>query len=100
MWVVHDGRQCLRHKITTGLSKDRDYFAELFSRYSEKFSSIIPRERSEKMLFYKKLITDVLAANMHNTARLNELVRRCMVEEGGSISGLRRAESLLLLYND
>jgi DNA transposition AAA+ family ATPase len=93
------GANALRNKISTGVSKDRDYFAELFSRFSENFSSIVPVEKSEKYAFYDKLIRDVLSANINDKSMLNELVKKSLVNINGAISGLRRAESLLLLHN-
>ena len=93
------GANALRNKIAKGVSKDKDYFAELFSRFSENFSSIVPKEKSERYAFYEKLITDVLSANITDKSQLNTLVKRSLVDINGTISGLRRAESLLLLHN-
>ena len=93
------GANALRNKISTGVSKDKDYFAELFSRFSENFSSIVPTEKSGKYAFYDKLIRDVLSANITDKSMLNELVKKSLVNINGAISGLRRAESLLLLHN-
>lgn len=93
------GANALRNKISAGVSKDKDYFAELFSRFSENFSSIVPTEKHEKYAFYEKLISDVLSANITNKNQLNELVKKSLVDINGSISGLRRAESLLILHN-
>lgn len=93
------GANALRNKISAGVSKDKDYFAELFSRFSENFSSIVPVEKGDKFAFYEKLIRDVLSANINDKSMLNELVKKSLVNINGSISGLRRAESLLLLHN-
>lgn len=93
------GANALRNKIANGVSKDKDYFAELFSRFSENFSSIVPKEKSARYAFYEKLITDVLSANITDKSLLNILVKRSLVDINGTISGLRRAESLLLLHN-
>lgn len=93
------GANALRNKISKGVSKDKDYFAELFSRFSENFSSIVPLERSEKYSFYDKLIRDVLSANITDQSQLNELVKKSLVDIHGTVSGLRRAESLLILHN-
>lgn len=93
------GANALRNKIAKGVSKDKDYFAELFSRFSENFSSIVPKEKSERYAFYEKLITDVLSANITDKSQLNTLVKKSLVDINGSISGLRRAESLLILHN-
>lgn len=92
------GANALRNKISRGVSRDKDYFAELFSRFSENFSSIVPVEKSEKYAFYEKLIRDVLQANIQDESKLNELVKKSLVNINGTISGLRRAESLLLLH--
>lgn len=94
------GANALRNKISKGVSKDKDYYAELFSRFSENFSSIVPIEKSEKYGFYEKLIRDVLSANINDKSQLNTLVKKCLVQkDNGSITGLRRAESILLLHN-
>lgn len=93
------GANALRNKISSGVSKDKDYYAELFSRFSENFSSIVPVEKGEKYAFYEKLIRDVLSANISEKGMLNELVKKSLVNINGAISGLRRAESLLLLHN-
>jgi hypothetical protein len=93
------GANALRNKLAAGVSRDRDYFAELLSRFSEKFSTLVPREQNEKKEFYRRLITDVISANIDDKSKVNELVRRCLVaDENGHFSGLRRAESLLILY--
>lgn len=93
------GANALRNKISSGVSKDKDYFAELFSRFSENFSSIVPVEKSDKYAFYEKLISDVLSANIKDKSMLNDIVKKSLVNINGAISGLRRAESLLLLHN-
>lgn len=93
------GANALRNKITSGVNRDKDYFAELFSRFSENFSSIVPPEKGDKYAFYEKLIRDVLEANITDKSMLNELVKKSLVNINGAISGLRRAESLLLLHN-
>lgn len=92
------GADGLRVKIERGIQNKKVGFRELFSRYSERFTSIVPTDRNEKIAFYKKLITDVLSVNMSNKTKLNEIVRRCLVnDDSGNIGGLRRAESLLIL---
>lgn len=92
------GADGLRAKIERGIQNKKVGFAELFSRYSERFTAIAPHGRKEKIEFYRKLITDVLTVNMTDKSRLNEIVKRCLTnDENGSIGGLRRAESLLIL---
>ena len=92
------GAEGLRSKIEKGISNKKVGFAEVFSRYSERYSSIVPRGKHDKMLFYQKLISDVLSVNMKNQASLTSIVKRCLTQDShGRIGGLRRAESLLIL---
>jgi hypothetical protein len=58
----------------------------------------VPFDRTEKINFYRKLITDVLSVNMQDKSQLTAIVNRCItLDETGHIGGLRRAESLLIL---
>lgn len=92
------GADGLRRKIERGISGRKVGYREMFSRMSERFTSAVPLGRENRLLFYKKLITDVLRANMADTAGLNDIVKRCLTSDsGGDIGGLRRAESLLIL---
>lgn len=92
------GADGLRAKIERGISNKKVGYAEIFSRYSEKFSTIVPAERHQKIEFYKKLITDVLTVNMTNKDNLKQIVNQCLTNDAtGHIGGLRRAESLLIL---
>jgi hypothetical protein len=92
------GADGLRRKIERGIQNKKVGYAEIFSRYSDRFSSIVPKDRTERLNFYKKLITDVLTVNIKNKSKLNEIVRRCLTNDSeGNIGGLRRAESLLIL---
>lgn len=95
------GADGLRAKIERGITNKRVGFAEIFSRYSEKFSTIVPREKQDRNAFYKKLIADVLSANDCDPDQINIIARRCLSNDsGGYIGGLRRAESLLILSQE
>lgn len=91
------GAEGLRAKIERGINHKKVGYREIFSRFSEKFSYVVPTDRQTKESFYKKLITDVLAANAVNTEVIPQIVRKCLVQQSGGIGGLRRAESLLIL---
>jgi len=91
------GADGLQAKIERGISNRKVGFREIYSRFSDKFSSIVPVERVEKLNFYKKLITDVLMANCSDKSAMATIVKKCLVQQGGNIGGLRRAESLLIL---
>ena len=95
------GADGLRAKIERGISNKKVGYRELFSRLSDKYSNIVPPDRSAKMAFYRKLITDVLSANSEQGKNISAIVDKCLVQVDGNISGLRRAESLLILssYN-
>jgi DNA transposition AAA+ family ATPase len=90
------GADGLRKKIERGIEGKKVGFKELFSRYSERFTSIVPSGKDDKQAFYRKLITQVLTVNMTDTSNLNNIVRKCLTTDG-VIGGLRRAESLLIL---
>ncbi|MFV0598780.1 MAG: ATP-binding protein [Bacteroidales bacterium] len=92
------GADGLREKMERGIRNKKVGFAEIFSRYSERYGNIVPAERNDKISFYRKLITDVLSVNMDDKDLMNKIVLRCLTaDEQGHIGGLRRAESLLIL---
>lgn len=91
------GADGLRNKMESRIDRKKVGWAELFSRFNERYNSIVPTEKQNKISFYKKLITDVLTVNMENKSKLNEIVRMCLNNDSGRISGLRRAETLLIL---
>lgn len=91
------GADGLRNKIERGIAHKQVGYKEIFSRYSERYTSVVPSGTTDRMSFYRKLITDVLSVNMTDTTNLNGIVKRCLATDGGTISGLRRAESLLIL---
>ncbi|MDR1646031.1 MAG: ATP-binding protein [Tannerellaceae bacterium] len=109
LWNATDGRcgwymmgaDGLQRKIQEGIHNRTVAFRELFSRFSDKFSFAVPKDREEKKAFYRKLITDVLRANMTDGAKMQEIVNRCMQVDmaAGESTGLRRAESLLIMYS-
>jgi hypothetical protein len=92
------GADGLREKISRGINSKKVGFRELFSRYSEKYTSPVPHGVAEREAFYAQLITDVLSVNMKDKSKLNQIVKRCLTkDENGNIGGLRRAESLLII---
>ena len=92
------GADGLREKMERGIRNKKVGFAEIFSRYSERYGNIVSAERNDKISFYRKLITDVLSVNMDDKDLMNKIVLRCLTaDKQGHIGGLRRAESLLIL---
>ena len=92
------GADGLRNKIERGINCKKVGYSEIFSRYSEKYTRVVPVNTHERQGFYKKLITDVLSVNCEDNELIQKTVARCLGNDThGVIGGLRRAESLLLL---
>jgi hypothetical protein len=92
------GADGLRAKIERGISCRRVGYREIFSRFSEKYSKIVPAGKDDQAAFYKKLINDVLTVNCEDTSVVPGIISRCLVRDSnGEVGGLRRAESLLIL---
>ena len=59
---------------------------------------VVPTNKDEQIEFYRKLLTDVLSVNMDDKTNLQKLVNQCLtVSTGNNITGLRRAEKMLIL---
>lgn len=92
------GANGLRKKITDGISRESVGFEEIFSRFSDAYAHIVPTNKDEQIEFYRRLLTTVLSANMEDKTNLNKLVNQCLsVGTGNNITGLRRAEKILIL---
>lgn len=91
------GAEGLQRKIERNISNRKAGFTELLSRFGEKYGHITPFEKNEKQQFYRKLIADVITANAPPETDINLIVKKCLANDSGKISGLRRAESLLLI---
>jgi hypothetical protein len=91
------GADGLRAKIERGIGNKKVGYAEIFSRFSERFGKVVPAGKEDKIAFYKKLFGDVLSANMTNKTNLNKIVNKCLASGTGTIGSLRRAESILIL---
>ncbi|SMG35807.1 ATP-binding protein [Sphingobacterium psychroaquaticum] len=94
------GAEGFREFIRRGMKSKKVGFREIFSRFSERYTSVVPTDLQEKQSFYKQLITDVLKVNAPDNSQLNEIIRKCLTkDEDNRIGGLRRAESLLILHS-
>lgn len=91
------GAGSLRRKFDRGIKKNKEDYDEVFSRFSDRFMSIVPSATPDKMAFYMRLIRQVLSVNMEDKKELDILVKKSLVDENGRISGLRRAQSLLYI---
>lgn len=93
------GADGLRTKIRIGIHNKKGSYREMFSRLSDKFSSAVPTDAKERIEFYRQLIKDVLSVNMTDKSQLPMIVNKCLSTDNkdGEATGLRRAESLLIL---
>lgn len=92
------GADGLRDKIERGIRNKKVGFRELFSRFSNRYSSAVPSGTQRRIAFYRKLIADVLEVNMEDKTKMEAVIRKCIVnDEEANIGGLRRAESILSL---
>lgn len=95
------GDDSLQEKIERGINHKKVGFRAMLSRFSKRFTRIIPIENSEKVMFYKKLLRDVITVNATADVDIDKLVTKCLKSDNGSVMGdLRRAESLLLLNSN
>lgn len=91
------GAEGLKAKINKGINGKKVGYREIFSRFSDKYSSVVPVEKYEKIQFFKKLVEDVLTVNMEDKSNLSEIIAKSLIDINGNYGGLRRAESLLIL---
>ena len=92
------GADGLKHKIEQGIANQKVGYREIFSRFSSRYTSIVPTDRNDKVAFYKKLFGDVLSVNVDDKSSINQIINRCITKDGnGNIDGLRRVESILIL---
>lgn len=68
------GADGLRAKMIKGIDNHKVGYAEIFSRFSGKFLSIVPTDRYQKIDFYKKLIGDVATVNLEDKSKVNYYV--------------------------
>lgn len=95
------GADGLREKIERGITSKKVGYREIFSRYSDKFTTVVPQERTEKQAFYIQMIMSVLTINGCNADQAKSIAKRCLINDNSShLTGLRRAESLLILEQE
>ena len=101
------GADGLRAKITKGINNHKVGFAEIFSRLSDDFVTLVPKNPEERKEFYLKLFGDVAYVNLKNKEEVNDVVTKCMVKVAspfekeqkgqkiGRIKSLRYLETLI-----
>lgn len=93
------GADGLRTKLQNGKNRSKKTsYKELFSRFSSRYESIVPSGREDRLAFFRKLISDVLYANVDDSDLVAKVTNRCLQTDSSEAeTGLRRAESLLIL---
>lgn len=94
------GADGLRAKMERGIANKKVGFRENFSRFGSKYMSIVPRNGEERLSFYKKLLNDVLQANMADKSRIPQIINKCLAADlDGHLAALRRAKNILKIGN-
>lgn len=95
------GADGLRSKFETGIKYERVGYRELFSRFSGRYLSLVPKSKADRVAFYRELISDVLRVNAPDKSVIPQLVNKCLASDAeGEIAGLRRAHTLLILTQE
>lgn len=104
LWNASEGRAAwymmgadgLKAKINKGIKNHKVGFAELFSRYSEKFITLTPLDQEGKRKFYTQLIGDVATVNAPG-ADVNTFIRKCYNKIENRHRSLRHLKTLINL---
>ncbi|MGB0918655.1 MAG: AAA family ATPase [Flavobacteriales bacterium] len=95
------GAEGFAAKLERGFDNKKLGIAEFLRRFGAKISTIVPKDAKTKQQFYRKLITQVLLANMKDEEKplLDKIVNQCLANHGQDRMGcLTRAENLLIVY--
>ncbi|MEH6407192.1 MAG: ATP-binding protein [Leeuwenhoekiella sp.] len=88
------GADGLRSKMKKGINNHKVGFAELFSRFSEKFITLTPQGVDDRRNFYAQLIGDVAVANTKG-ANINTLIRKTYDKLENRHRSLRHLKTLI-----
>jgi len=88
------GADGLKAKMKKGINNHKVGFAELFSRFSEKFITLTPNGIDDRRSFYTQLIGDVASANSV-TKNINKLVNQCYDRTENKHRSLRHLKTLI-----
>lgn len=85
------GADGLRAKMKRGIRNNTVGYAEIFSRFSDEFVSLVPTSLTDKKAFYTNLIGAVATANLSDAGKVNKLIKQCIDKE----ATLRYVETLI-----
>lgn len=95
-WIMM-GANGLQRKLETGITRNKPGFYEVFSRFGDRFAKIVPEGKDDKEEFYRKMIREVVTANVNDKSKIDKIVKQALVKDSGRYSGLRRVENLIAL---
>lgn len=85
------GADGLREKINRGINHKKVGYAEIFSRFSDGYITLVPAGTADKKHFYTNLIGAVAKANATDSKKVNAYVNQCLSKE----ATLRHLETLI-----
>lgn len=87
------GAEGLKSKMDRGVENNKVGFAEIFSRLSDEYVTLVPKGTSERQEFYVDLIGTVASAQIDDPAVVRRLINQCLNKK----STLRKLETLITL---
>jgi len=98
------GADGLKAKMEKGINNHKVGYREMFSRFSDSYLKLVPREQQERVAFYTDLIGDVAGANGASTVEINKFVKMCIAQNqksaGTDNKSLRYLHTLIQLNNN
>lgn len=93
------GDDSLEERMDRSIRVKKIGFRALFSRAGKKYVTVTPQNSAKRVKFYRKLITDVVTANVpEGTVIPKELITQCLHSDSGELIGdLRRASTKIML---
>ncbi|MPS73975.1 MAG: hypothetical protein E2590_12645 [Chryseobacterium sp.] len=96
------GADGLKNKINRGISNQKVGFAELLSRFSDDYVTLVPAGKDDKQKFYLRLFEDVASANLIDKTQSASIAKQCLTKlnENGKVKSLRYLETLVKVANE
>ena len=90
------GAQGLMRKIKRGKENDKIGYAEIFSRFSDEYVTLVPTGKEAREEFYTDLIGTVAFAQINNKAQVNKLIKQCI----DKAATLRKLKTLIEIVRE
>lgn len=74
------GADGLRAKIERGINGKKVGYREIFSRFSDEYTLIVPSGDQERKAFYSQLISDVAMVQVNDETKVNRMVKACLAK--------------------